>query len=499
MSISLDQLQLTLTPVVSGLSNPTQTTNAGDDRLFVVEQSGKIRIVQNGQLLATPFLDIADRVTSGGERGLLGLAFPPGYASKGYFYVNYTDLNGDTVIARYRVSNDLNQANANSEEILLTIQQPFANHNGGQIAFGPDGYLYIGTGDGGSSGDPQNNAQSPDSLLGKILRIDVEAGAKPYAIPSSNPFLAANDPTDRYRDEIWATGLRNPWRFSFDQQTGDLYIGDVGQNAVEEINFQAATSKGGENYGWRFFEGSQPYNNPSGNQAGLTFPVAEYDHSQGASVTGGYVYRGNPNSTLQGVYLYGDFGSGRIWGLRQAANGWENALLTDTAYNISSFGEDQSGNLYLADYFGGTIYRISAPLISSPAKGTLGNDRLIGTAANDIISGLAGNDVISGLAGQDQLVGGLGRDTLFGNGGSDTLKGGKQRDIFALEVERGRDRILDFRNGQDRLGLGNGLNFDSLNIEQRGSNTLIQLGKTALALLQGVNANQINQADFTRL
>ncbi len=357
----LEQLQLTLTPLVTGLENPTAITHAGDgsDRIFIVEQEGRIQIIQNGNLLATPFLDISTRISTGGERGLLGLAFPPNYASKGYFYVNYTNPAGDTVVARYRLTNDPNVADLNSEEIILTVDQPFENHNGGQLAFGPDGYLYIGMGDGGGGGDPQNNAQNPQSLLGKILRIDVESGVVPYAIPATNPFVAANDPNNQFSDEIWALGLRNPWRFSFDRVTGDLYIGDVGQNALEEIDFQPATSQGGENYGWNIMEGTSRYNNNPSDITSLVLPVAEYDHSLGQSVTGGTVYRGSLEPSLQGVYLYGDFISGRIWGLRPNSTGWENTLLLDSPYGISTFGEDQAGNLYVADYFNGGIYSIS--------------------------------------------------------------------------------------------------------------------------------------------
>jgi glucose/arabinose dehydrogenase len=357
----LQDIQLTLTPLVTGLTNPTDITNAGDgsDRLFVVEQGGRIQIIQNGALLATPFLDISNRISTGGERGLLGMAFPPNYASRGYFYVNYTDTAGNTVVSRYRLTDNPNLADPNSEEIILTVQQPFPNHNGGQLAFGPDGYLYIAMGDGGGGGDPLNNAQDPQSLLGKILRIDVESAGVPYAIPNSNPFLTPNDPNNEVRDEIWALGLRNPWRFSFDRLTGDVYIGDVGQGVLEEIDFQPATSQGGENYGWNIMEGSSRYNNNPSDLTGLALPVIEYNHTQGQSVTGGMVYRGLLEPNLQGVYLYGDFISGRIWGLRPNSSGWENTLLLDTSYGISTFGEDQSGNLYLADYFNGGIYSIS--------------------------------------------------------------------------------------------------------------------------------------------
>ncbi|MDX2241921.1 MAG: PQQ-dependent sugar dehydrogenase [Leptolyngbyaceae cyanobacterium bins.302] len=357
----LSSLALNLNPQFSGFDRPVYLTHAGDtsDRLFVVEQPGQIRIVQNGTVLPTPFLDIRERVLTGGEQGLLSVAFPAGYADKQHFYVYYTNRAGNIAIARYSLTSDPNVADPTSEQIILTIDHPnFTNHNGGQLAFGADGFLYIGTGDGGGGGDPSNNAQNPNSLLGKILRIDVETpGTTTYTIPTTNPFVAATDPNNVYRDEIWALGLRNPWRLSFDRQTNDLYIADVGQNAVEEVNMQLASSLGGENYGWRFFEGSQPFN-AAGSPPGLTFPVAEYAHSQGRSITGGYVYRGLEYSALQGVYLYGDFISGNIWALRRSGTGWENQLLQDTSLSISSFGEDAQGNLYLANYSNGTIYKV---------------------------------------------------------------------------------------------------------------------------------------------
>jgi glucose/arabinose dehydrogenase len=357
----LDNLNVGFIPQASGLTNPVHIANTGDgsDRLFVVQQGGEIRVVENGALLPTPFLDISGRVSSGGEQGLLSMAFPPNYASKGYFYVNYTDINGDTVVSRYRLSGDRNVADPNSEEIILAIEQPFDNHNGGQLAFGPDGYLYIGMGDGGGGGDPSNLAQNPGSLLGKLLRIDVESGVFPYAIPDSNPFLNQSDPNNLIRDEIWASGLRNPWRFSFDRLTGDLYIGDVGQGSVEEIDFQPFFSTGGENYGWRIFEGSSRFSDDPVNGNPI-FPIAEYEHpGESASVTGGFVYRG-AQENLNGIYFYGDFVDGRLWGLSLNNGTWENKLLLDTAYGISTFGEDEAGNLYLADYFGGDIFRITA-------------------------------------------------------------------------------------------------------------------------------------------
>lgn len=354
---------ISLTPKLAGVSNPVFVTHAGDgsDRLFVVEQSGRIRIAQNGTLLPTPFLDIRSRVLTGGEQGLLSVAFPPGYIDKQHFYVYYTNAAGNLVIARYGLTADPNVADSNSEQIILTIDHPTnTNHNGGQLAFGPDGYLYIGTGDGGGSGDPNNNAQNPTSLLGKLLRIDVESpGTVSYTIPSTNPFLTTTDPSNQYRDEIWALGLRNPWRFSFDRQAGDLYIADVGQNAYEEVNVQPATSLGGENYGWRILEGSFPYRSNGNDTSGLVLPVAGYDHAQGVSITGGYVYRGLAAPRLQGIYLYSDFANGKIWGLRPNPTGWETQLLLDSPYSISSFGEDEQGNLYVADYSGGGVYQVT--------------------------------------------------------------------------------------------------------------------------------------------
>ncbi len=381
---SISWPSINLIKKTGGLSQPVHIAHAGDGsgRLFVVERSGRIRIVKNGTLLNTPFLDIRGRVgDSGSEQGLLSVAFPPDYASKGYFYVDYTDLSGDTVIARYYISTDPDVADPDSEEMILTVDQPYANHNGGQLAFGPnDGYLYIGMGDGGSAGDPQDNAQNPASLLGKILRIDVEptrvisvdftlylpivfAGNNPvsnssYNIPPSNPFTR----TSGYRGEIWVLGLRNPWRFAFDRQTGDLYIGDVGQGRREEIDYQPAASAGGENYGWNIMEGSDCYNATScGDTSDLTRPATEYvTHSDGnCAVTGGMVYRGQDYPGMQGIYFYADYCSGQIWGLKYDGTTWQNSpLLFNANFRISSFGEDEDGNLYVTDYTNGNIYMI---------------------------------------------------------------------------------------------------------------------------------------------
>lgn len=342
--------------VVSGLDKPVGLASAGDGsgRLFIIEQEGVIRIVQNGVLFSEPFLDITKQASCCGERGLLGLAFHPRYAQNGFFYVNYTDNNGDTVISRFRVSVDPNRADPASEMRLLHVQQPYANHNGGAVVFGADGLLYLGLGDGGSAGDPQGNAQSLNTLLGKILRIDVDGG-DPYAIPPDNPFAQGGG-----LPEIWAYGLRNPWRFSFDRATGDLYIGDVGQNRWEEIDYLPADSLGGANFGWDFFEGSYPYEgSPPAGVEQWVFPAVDYGHDQGCSVTGGVVYRGAQVHAFQGVYLFGDYCSGFVWGMIPKGDGiWETARLFETEVNITSFGEDERGEVYLVSHQGG-LYQLA--------------------------------------------------------------------------------------------------------------------------------------------
>ena len=353
--------EIQLEAVITGLNTPVAITHAGDGsgRLFVTQLSGQIIIFDGNQKLSNPFLDIGSLVSTGGERGLFSVAFHPEYSINGFLFVNYTDRNGDSVVARYSVSPDPNVVDANSAFILLTVVQPFANHNGGQLQFGPDGYLYIGMGDGGSGGDPLNNAQTLGSLLGKMLRIDVDGGI-PYSIPPDNPLLG--DPGAR--EEIWALGLRNPWRFSFDRLTGDLFIADVGQGTLEEVNFQPFDSLGGENYGWRLMEGSNCFN-PTVNcdNGTLILPILEYGHTIGRSITGGYRYRGSQNPGLEGVYFYGDFVTGLIWGATQNNAGeWTTIVLLDTDLSISAFGEDENGEVYLADFSSGDgiIFRISA-------------------------------------------------------------------------------------------------------------------------------------------
>lgn len=348
---------IVLQPVTDGLNRLVSITHAGDNRMFITQQHGVVRIYDGTRLLPDPFLDVRHLVTSEGEQGLLSIAFHPDYARNGLFYVNYTNLGGHTVVARYSVMpTDPNRANAASAVTLLTINQPFANHNGGQMQFGPDGYLYIGMGDGGSGGDPDNRAQNLGDLLGKMLRIDVNRGS-PYAIPPSNPFVGQSGA----RPEIWSLGLRNPWRFSFDRYTGDLWIADVGQGRWEEINYQAATNIGGDNYAWKRMEGAHCF--PPGstcNTANLVQPVIEYDHSVGCSVTGGYVYRGSRYPRLNGTYIYGDFCTGRIWGGTRNANGTVSVRnLLDAPFNISTFGEDANGEVYVGDYGNGVLYRIT--------------------------------------------------------------------------------------------------------------------------------------------
>jgi len=352
---------ITLTPVVSGLSSPLdlQATDDGSGRLFVVEQAGTIRILQGSALLATPFLDIRSRVIFSGEMGLLGLAFHPGFAQNRRLYVNYdrTLVTGQiqTVIAEYQVSAaDANRADPASERILLTVNQPFPNHKGGGLAFGPDQFLYIALGDGGSEGDPLGTGQNLQTLLGKMLRIDVDhtTGALPYAIPADNPFVAGGA-----LPEIWAYGLRNPFRFSFDPATGALFAGDVGQDQFEEVDI---LQRGG-NFGWGVMEGLHCFNPATGcNMTGLVLPIAEYSHAEGIAVTGGYVYRGPAIPALAGSYVFGDFGTGRIWRLTQDNSGaWQRVLLQNSGRNISSFGRDPAGELYVVDYGTGAILKVA--------------------------------------------------------------------------------------------------------------------------------------------
>lgn len=349
--------EIALKSVAGGLVQPTSIVNAGDSRLFVTQQTGRIAIYDGTRVLPQPFLDVSTLVSLGEERGLLGLAFSPHYRDDGAFYIDYTNTAGNTVVARYRVSaSDPNRADPASAQILFTVVQPYPNHNGGELQFGPDGYLYIGMGDGGSGGDPQNRAQTLSTLLGKILRIDVENAAT-YRVPASNPFVNHGGAAP----EVWAWGLRNPWRFSFDRVTGDLWVADVGQDNFEEIDFQPATSIGGENYGWHRMEGFHCYDPSTNcNDSTLTLPVLEYSHDDGScSVTGGYRYRGARYPRLYGTYFYGDYCTGKMWGATAGGSGFTSRLLTDTTMQITTFGEDVNGELYVADYRTGTIYQVT--------------------------------------------------------------------------------------------------------------------------------------------
>jgi glucose/arabinose dehydrogenase len=365
---------IALEKVASGFTHPVHVAHAGDGsgRLFVVEQAGLVRVVENGKILSTPFLDIRDRVESGGEKGMLGIAFHPRHKENGFFFINYTTRAGKlyTHVSRFRRAS-ANAADPKSETQLLKIHQPYSNHNGGQLAFGPDGYLYVGMGDGGSANDPHGYGQATDTLLGKMLRIDVnrQQPPLPYAIPTDNPFVGKKN----YREEIWALGLRNPWRFSFDRANGRLYAADVGQDAVEEID---VIEKGG-NYGWSVMEGDvcTPTVNKNCNARGYQMPIHVYRHPDGFSVTGGFVYRGEKYPALCGVYLFADYASKRMWGLRYdgsqvvqsreliGRNPADKVLdtLGGQAPNVSSFGEDEAGELYVADYPHGKIYRVTVP------------------------------------------------------------------------------------------------------------------------------------------
>lgn len=362
---------ISLQSFATGFSSPLEITNAGDSRLFVVEKGGLIKILNdNGTVNTTPFLDVSLLVSTTSERGLLGLAFHPDYATNGYFFINYSNTSGDTVIARYSVyAANPNVANPSSATILMTIDQPYDNHNGGSLKFGPDGYLYIGMGDGGSGGDPQGYAQNtiidgsnPSRIyLGKMLRIDVNETTAPfYSIPATNPFVGQAG-----KEEIWAIGLRNPWKFSFDSATGDLWIADVGQGNLEEINKTTFPLTAGLNYGWRCYEGNTAFNTAGCPvSSSLTFPLLDINHSTGAcSITGGYVYNGTTYPNLQGKYLFTDYCDSRIGIVTSTGN-----LSYSSSFpgnNFVSFGEDINNELYVAAINNGTIYKITDSSLST--------------------------------------------------------------------------------------------------------------------------------------
>ncbi|NKQ35347.1 MAG: PQQ-dependent sugar dehydrogenase [Chloroflexi bacterium] len=343
---------INLTPIVrpGKLDHPLYLTDAGDERLFVAGKRGKIYIIADGRVLPEPFLDIGSRVNALiNEQGLLGLAFHPQYRENGRFFIYYTTLdNSDTVLAEYRVSDNPNKADPDSEQIMLYVDQPDSVHNGGQLAFGPDGYLYLGLGDGGLLYDRTGNAQNLENILGSILRLDVDGG-QPYAIPPDNPF--AHEP--EARPEVWAYGLRNPWRFSFDRLTGDMFISDVGEFGWEEINWQAAGSAGSENHGWNVWEGTDCFEAEDCPEEGFVFPAYAYDHTEGCAIIGGYVYRGQQFPELRDNYFFGDYCTGKIWRLFPAgADGWKAAPVYQGDFLITSFGEDAAGELYVLTQHG---------------------------------------------------------------------------------------------------------------------------------------------------
>jgi len=352
---------LALNLVVSGLSSPLdlESPDDGSGRLFVVEQGGRIKIIQNGAVLSPPFLDISSKITTGGEMGLLGVTFHPNFSASRKFYVNYVRTQAgqiQSVIAEYSVASaSSNQSDASTERILLTVNQVgnFTNHKAGELAFGSDGFLYFGLGDGGSGGDPNGNGQNKQTLLGKMMRIDVDhpSGGLQYGIPSDNPFVSGGG-----LPEIYAYGFRNPWRFSFDRSSNRLFVADVGQGSFEEVDI---VQKGG-NYGWNTMEGNHCFNPATGcNMNGLALPIAEYDHSVGIAVIGGYVYHGTSIANLQGTYVFGDL-NGKVFGLQETSpNNWTRTLLATTSTTLSSFGQDQSGDLYVVD-LSGSIFKIRA-------------------------------------------------------------------------------------------------------------------------------------------
>ena len=346
------EFSLTLETVATGLTRPLYlTAPAGDDRLFIVEQTGRIRIVTNGNVLDAPFLDLSSKVSGGNEQGLLSMAFHPDYGANGLFYVNYTGGDGDTRVERYAVSADPDVADPGSVKLILTVPQPLSNHNGGHILFGPDGMLYVALGDGGGAGDPTNNGQNSGTLLGSLLRLDPDGG-DPYAIPGDNPF----------GNETWAIGLRNPWRFAFDPAAGTLYIADVGQASLEEVNV-AGADEAGLNYGWRIMEGSSCFGGGGCDDAGLVLPVLEYGHNEGCSVTGGFVYRGSDLPEVVGHYFYSDFCQGFLRSFRFDGEGATEQVEWDVGGlgSVLSFGRDATGELYILSDNGRVVRLVRAP------------------------------------------------------------------------------------------------------------------------------------------
>jgi glucose/arabinose dehydrogenase len=361
--------KLALRPVAANLPGITSVVNARDSRLFITLQHGQVMIWDRTQVLPTPFLDVSSLVSCCGEQGLDSIVFHPRYRENGIFFIDYSDHDGNTVVARYHVSSDRNVADPTSATVLMRIPHPFENHYSGEMQFGPDGYLYIGLGDGGSAGDPFNNAQNLGVLLGKIMRIDVDS-ASPYAIPPTNPFVN----NAAARPEIWAFGLRNPWRFTFDRENGDLWIADVGQAAWEEVDLQRRTSIGGENYGWRRMEATHCYNPATAcdTDDAITMPILEYSHVQNrCSITGGYRYRGSLYPALRGKYLYADYCTGELWAVTEGTAGqWTSTLMLATQLQPTTFGEDENGELFIGGSNG--VYALVDETPRAPRRRAVG-------------------------------------------------------------------------------------------------------------------------------
>ncbi|MEL6989169.1 MAG: PQQ-dependent sugar dehydrogenase, partial [Bacteroidota bacterium] len=398
VNVLTSQIEIELNPIATQLNDPVGIEFTKDGKLYFILKRGQVVIFEDGQLQTNPFIDIDDRVhNGGGERGLLGMAFHPSYPDSPYVYINYTPNDGNTHISRFELDeNNPNQLDPNSEKVLLFVDQPFGNHNGGDLNFNQEGLLFIGLGDGGSGGDPRDFSQNPNSLLGKMLRIDVDNG-DPYAIPSDNPFVN----NDEVLDEIWSLGLRNPWRFSFDRLTDELYMADVGQSAREEISYEVADCPGGLNFGWRCYEGNEPFNTSDcDDESSYEPPIYEYGHNLGCSITGGHVYRGSTYPWLQGKYIYTDYCSGRFWALYRDENDtWQNIEIGRfNNWNFSSFGEDKDGELYVASDGRSTVYKLAFSCNVSPPPFSLPGP--VEVCDGDNIFSLDGGEVPSGFIHQ---------------------------------------------------------------------------------------------------
>ncbi|MBP2311619.1 PQQ-dependent sugar dehydrogenase [Azospirillum soli] len=470
---------ITANRVATGLDQPLFATAPPGDasRLFIVGKTGRIDILDlsTGQILPQAFLNLSAEIAAPGEQGLLGLAFHPAFARNGLFYVTLNNVNGDTEIRRYQAAPSANQADPASAQLVLAVDQPdgLTNHKGGWLGFGPDGFLYAGLGDGGGGGDPFNNAQNTNSLLGKILRLDVNADAFPadparnYAIPADNPFASGGGAA-----EVWAYGLRNPWRASFDRGLGDFFIADVGQNAWEEIDLGAP----GANYGWRVLEGLEPFA-PGPLTGGAAIPpIHVYGHASGTSITGGYVYRGESEG-LHGQYFFADFGSARVWTLQNNGVSWlaterTRQIVTDAGSidQPTSFGEDARGNLYLTD-FDGDVFRLTPQTISNDL-----GDQLLGGGGNDL------------------TFGGSGVDWLLGESGNDTLVGGRGADVFVFAPGGGTDLVSDFNGAEGDLVLMTG-GLTHVLSEQLGG-TLATFSDGSSVLLAGLPPDQVSPGWF---